>query len=233
MPPTRRVWRAPRQRRPRIRSCASTPYAAAVAGRSASTRGASPFSRMNAAELLLGPAALARHGARSALVCSGESVSYTELAARVARASAALAALGVRPGDRVLLLMRDTPEFAAAWLGAVRAGAVAVALNNKLSEAEYRHILADSGARLALIEDVFATARPDLTAELAREGRIVIAGDAAGLPAWRDKLHAGGASAPFDAAAEAPAFLLYSSGTTGHPKGIVHVHRGFASLGLA
>ena len=188
---------------------------------------------MNAAELLLGPAALQRHGARCALVCNGESVSYAELAARVTRASAALAALGVRPGDRVLLLMRDTPEFAAAWLGAVRAGAVAVALNNKLSEAEYRHILADSGARLALIEDVFAAARPDLTAELAREGRIAIAGEAAGLPAWRDKLHAAGASTPFDAAAEAPAFLLYSSGTTGHPKGIVHVHRGFASLGLA
>src|SRR5688500_12952537 len=156
MPPTRRVSRAPRRRRPRIRSFASTPYTAAVAGRSASTRGASPFSRMNAAELLLGPAALQRHGARCALVCNGESVSYAELAARVTRASAALAALGVRPGDRVLLLMRDTPEFAAAWLGAVRAGAVDVALNNKLSEAEYSHILDARGARIADIMVVFA-----------------------------------------------------------------------------
>lgn len=188
---------------------------------------------MNAAELLLGPAALARHGARIALICGEQSVSFSEMATRVTRSSAALVALGVRPGDRVLLLMRDTPEFAAAWLGVVRAGAVAVALNNKLSEAEYRHILADSGARLAIVEDIFAAARPDLTAELAREGRIAIAGNASGLPAWRDRLSAAGEGPAFDADPETPAFLLYSSGTTGRPKGIVHVHRAFRSLGSA
>lgn len=188
---------------------------------------------MNAAELLLGPAALARHGERSALICGEETVSFSEMAARVARAGAALAILGVRPGDRVLFLMRDTPEFAAAWLGAVRAGAVAIALNNKLSEAEYRHILSDSGARLAIVEDVFTAQRPDLTSELAREGRIAVAGNASGLPAWRDKLRAATQTPAFDAQPEAPAFLLYSSGTTGRPKGIVHAHRGFHSLGLA
>ncbi|HEX6268436.1 MAG TPA: AMP-binding protein, partial [Burkholderiales bacterium] len=166
-------------------------------------------------------------------ICGEEAVSFAEVAERVARSSAALAALGVRPGDRVLMLMRDTPEFAAAWLGAVRAGAVAIALNNKLSEAEYRHILADSGASLALIEDVFAAARPDLTAELAREERIAVAGEAGGLPAWRDTLRSARAVAAFDAGPEAPAFMLYSSGTTGRPKGILHVHRGLATLGLA
>ena len=188
---------------------------------------------MNAAELLLGPAALARHGARTALVCAEEAVSYSDMAARVARSSAALAALGVRPGERVLLLMRDTPEFAAAWLGAVRAGAVAIALNNKLNEAEYRHILADSGARLAIVEDIFAAARSDLTAELARDGRIAVAGDASGLPAWRDRLRTAPEIPALDVRPETPAFLLYSSGTTGKPKGIVHAHRGFGSLGLA
>ncbi|HVQ26825.1 MAG TPA: AMP-binding protein, partial [Planctomycetota bacterium] len=64
---------------------------------------------MNAAELLLGEAALARHGGRSALICGEQSLTYSELAARVARAAGAFAALGVRPGDRVLFLMRDTP----------------------------------------------------------------------------------------------------------------------------
>jgi acyl-coenzyme A synthetase/AMP-(fatty) acid ligase len=188
---------------------------------------------MNAAELLLGPDALARHGERSALICAGENVSYAQMAARAARSSGALTALGVRPGDRVLLLMRDTPEFAAAWLGAVRAGAVAVALNSKTTEAEYRHILADSGARLVIVEDVFARMRPDLTAQLAREGRIAIAGEAAGLPAWRNLIDKGPAKPAFTAAPEAPAFSLYSSGTTGQPKGIVHSHRAFDSLGGA
>ena len=163
------------------------------------------------------------------------SLSYAELAAQVARAANALRALGVAPGDRVLLLMRDTPEFAAAWLGAVHAGAVAIALNTKLSEAEYRHIHADSGARLAIVEDVFAWARPDLTAEDAAGGSLVIAGANAG-PAlsWRDAVARAAPSAvPYAANAEDPAFWLYSSGTTGKPKGIVHAHRSLLPAGQA
>lgn len=190
---------------------------------------------MNAAAELLGPAALARHGARTALACGGESVSYAALAGRVARAAAALAALGVRPGDRVLLLMRDTPEFAAAWLGAVHAGAVAIALNTKLSEDEFRHIAADSGARLAIVEDVFAAARPDLAAEHARSGRLAVAG--ATVPAlahdWRAALARAEPAPAYEARADDPAFWLYSSGTTGKPKGIVHTHRSILASGEA
>ena len=136
-----------------------------------------------------------------------ETLSYGELAARVARASNALRALGVSPGDRVLLLMRDTLEFAAAWLGAVHAGAVAVALNTKLSEAEYRHIRADSGARLTIAEN---------------------------QSSWREALaRAAPQAAPYAARAEDPAFWLYSSGTTGKPKGIIHAHRSLLPAGQA
>jgi len=188
---------------------------------------------VNAVEHFLGSAALERHGRRTALICSGQSVSYAELAADVARAANALRALGVAPGERVLLLMRDTPEFAAAWLGTVHAGAVAVALNSKLSEAEYRHIRADSAARLAIVEDVFARARPDLASEHANEGSLVIAGAAAGPAAsWREALaQAAARSAPFAAQADDPAFWLYSSGTTGMPKGIIHTHRSLLPAG--
>jgi benzoate-CoA ligase len=175
---------------------------------------------MNGAELLLGKEALARHGSRIALICGEESVTFAELAARVARAAGALAALGVRPGDRVLFLMRDTPEFAAAWLGAIRAGAVAVALNDKLSDGELEHAAADSRPRLAVFEQEFihrsfAGVKPMLASTFAHH--------AASAPA----------AAALDAADATPAFMVYSSGTTGLPKGIVHAHRGFASLGLA
>jgi len=190
----------------------------------------------NGTERLLGDRALAHHGGRVALLYGEEAITYSELAARVRAAAAALLALGVSPGDRVLVLMRDTPQFAAAWLGAVRAGAVAVALNNRLSEADYRHILDDSGARLVLVEDVIARARPDLTAELAKEGRIAVAGQCApGLRSWDAECAArsGENHAPFLADADSPAFALYSSGTTGRPKGIVHAHRVFAHVGAA
>src|SRR5690348_3087046 len=116
---------------------------------------------MNAVEHLLGAAALERHGARVALVCGDEQVTYRELAARVARSANALRALGVLPGDRVMLLMRDSPQFAATWLGVVHAGAVAIALNTRLSEKEYGYIRADSGARFAIVEDSFCDANPD------------------------------------------------------------------------
>jgi 3-hydroxybenzoate/4-hydroxybenzoate---CoA ligase len=175
---------------------------------------------VNGAELLLGPGALARHGARTALICEGERVAFAELANRVTRAAGAWTALGVQPGERVLLLMRDTPDFAVAWLAAIRAGAVAVALNNKLSEAEIGHVIADSKPRLAVIEDLFAERR------FAGVQRIRASSFAQ---------KAGGADAPpaFEVTPEAPAFMLYSSGTTGPPKGIVHAHRVFGALGLA
>jgi len=191
---------------------------------------------MNAVEHLLGAAALARHGDRTALICGDETLSYAELAARVARASAALRGLGVLPGERVLLLLRDTPEFAVAWLGAVHAGAVVIGLNTKLSEQEYRHIRQDSAARLAIIEDVFAQARPDLTAELAREGRLAVAGGQVpvGIVSWREAVeNAPADSGPFDAKPEQPAFWLYSSGTTGRPKGIIHTHKDLLPAGQA
>jgi 3-hydroxybenzoate/4-hydroxybenzoate---CoA ligase len=175
---------------------------------------------MNAAELLLGPAALARHGGRTALICGDESVTFAQLADRVARAAGALAALGVRPGERVLFVMRDTPEFAAAWLGAVRAGAVAIALNNKLSDAEVSHVIADSKPRLAVVDERFAERR--------------FAGmKALRASAFREQLAHARSAPAFGRSPETPAFMLYSSGTTGQPKGIIHAHRGFLSLGLA
>jgi benzoate-CoA ligase len=117
----------------------------------------------------------------------------------------------------------------------VHAGAVAVGLNTKLSEAEYRHIRADSGARLAIVEDVFASARPDLTAEHASDGSLVIAGQHSGqAPSWRDAMaRAAPGAPPFEARAEDPAFWLYSSGTTGKPKGIIHAHRSLLPAGQA
>lgn len=172
---------------------------------------------MNFASHVLGK----RYSGRVALICGDEQLTRDELAARVARAAGALRSLGVQPGERVLLVMRDTPEFAAAWLGAVHAGAIAVALNSKLSESDYQHILADSGAKLAIVEEEFAAAH------------AVFKTISIGLPAWRERVENAQATRPFEAAPDAPALCLYSSGTTGRPKGILHAHRVALSIGEA
>ena len=178
---------------------------------------------MNAAEHLLGAAALARYGGRTALICGDENVTYAELAARTARSAAAFGALGIKSGERVLLMMRDAPAFAAAWLGAVRAGAVVIALNSKLPADDLRHIARDSRASLALVEGSFAEERGALDTGL----RIV------GSDQWEQLLAAAREAAPFAASADSPAFALYSSGTTGRPKCIVHAHRTILGVGGA
>ena len=193
---------------------------------------------MNAVEHLLGAKALERHGSRVALICGTQTPTYRELAARVARAANALRALGVAPGDRVLLLMRDSPEFAAAWLGVLHMGAVAIALNTRLSVNEYGYIRADSGARLTIVEDLFADANPEHAARYAREGGLALTGAAArryeGALSWRDALeHATPQAEPVQVRPEDPAFWLYSSGTTGKPKGIMHAHRSLLVAGQA
>jgi len=183
---------------------------------------------MNAVDVLLGKDALARHGGRIAIVCAERSFSYAELAAETARAANALRALGVRPGERVLLLLRDTPEFAAAWLGAVYAGAVVIGLNTKLSVDEYRHVLADSGARLLIAEDPLLAVLGPLAAQLSSEKRL------AASASWRQALRdAAPLAAAHPAQPQDPAFWLYSSGTTGRPKGIVHAHRDVLVAGQA
>jgi acyl-coenzyme A synthetase/AMP-(fatty) acid ligase len=188
---------------------------------------------MNAFDFLLGPQALARHGDRIALACGEANVTYRVLAESARRASGALGTLGVQPGDRVLLLMRDTPEFVSAWLGTVRAGAVAVPVNSKLSELEQRHIVADSGARLAIVEDIYADALSRLGDPIAKVGLVVVGEGHGHLRQWRDVVHDATEPAAFEARPHSPAFILYSSGTTGKPKGIVHSHSSVTHVGQA
>ncbi len=170
---------------------------------------------MNAAGELLGAAALARHGERTALTCGAESISYESLARRVRRAARCYADAGVAPGERVLILLRDTPDYAAAWLGAVWRGAVAVGLNNKLPDDDLRFIAADSGARVLVTE-------PALARDIGP--RVILAAE---LNGGREGM------APAAGPAERPAFWLYSSGTTGRPKGIIHAHRSILAAGQA
>lgn len=176
---------------------------------------------MNATHSLLGDAALVHHGARTALYCGEDAVSYDRLGAGVRRAAAAWRALGAAPGDRVMILLQDSPGFAEAWLGALWAGVVAIAVNGRLSAEDHRFMFEDSAARTLLAGEEFLASGRNFAGS-----RCVDQMTWADAIATADPMREPAAVEPTD-----PAFWLYSSGTTGRPKGIVHTHRDIVPAG--
>lgn len=166
-------------------------------------------------------------GSKVAIECGDEQVTYRQLFERVNRLGNALKALGVRCEERVGLLLLDTPEFAYCFFGAIKSGAIALPVNTLLKPHEYEYVLNDSRARIVIVSDSLL---PQLQAipknNLRYLEKIVVAGKAPQemdslqtlLDAASPELHAEPTSR------DDAAFWLYSSGSTGFPKGCVHLH---------
>ena len=167
----------------------------------------------NAAADLIGRNLRAGRGSKVAYIDDTGAYTYGELAHRVDRFASALVRMGVPPESRVLIAMPDTIDWPVAFLGAIKAGAVPVAANTLLKSADYRYMVEDSRARVLFVSDA-------LLAEFAGMPNVV-----AGKAAF-DRFVATGEDA-FEAARttrDDACFWLYSSGSTGAPKGTVHVH---------
>ncbi|MER6082597.1 long-chain fatty acid--CoA ligase [Streptomyces sp. NPDC001833] len=173
----------------------------------------------NLAEFLVETAA--RQPERPALRMGTDTVSYAELEERSARAAALLRAEGVRPGDRVALMLPNVPEFVVLHYGVLRAGAIVVPLNPLLKERETAYHLADSGAAL-LFEWHLAPGEGEQGASAAGVRRTVVESASFGaLLAAHEPLTEVTPTADDDVAV-----LLYTSGTTGQPKGAALTHGG-------
>ncbi|WP_037373584.1 class I adenylate-forming enzyme family protein [Sediminimonas qiaohouensis] len=166
-------------------------------------------------------------GDRPALFLGRDMVAdYAGFDARAGAVAGWLAARGVMPGDRVALAMRNCPDYLCAMYGAWYAGAAVVPINAKLHAREMAWIIGDSGARI-----VFAT--PDLAPALQAQscdGEVVV------LPGNGEDSYVFAAdplAAPLDRAAEDLAWLFYTSGTTGTPKGVMITHRMLSAMALS
>lgn len=187
------------------------------------------YGAMNAADEIIGRPLAEGLGDHTAIVSGERSVSYRELNAMVNRAGNALLGHGIGRGDRVLFLMDDSPEMAAAYLGAMRIGAVSVALNVRLAPRDVRYVIEDSGARVLFIDAEFLHLYQEIADQLAERPRVVVRGaatdaDGVTLDSFLDGYPATLESTP--AAPEDIAFWVYSSGTTGRPKAVMHTHAG-------
>lgn len=168
------------------------------------------------------------NGERPAVVCGPETLSYRQLAEQTRRVAAGLRATGVRPEERVMLCMADGIELLTGILGAMYLGAVPVPVSTMVTGAELAMVLADARARVlcASLEFLDAVRPAVLTAS---EVEHVFVDGTADVPGpavheWGELRAAGELATPYDTWADSPALWLYTSGTTGKPKGAMHRH---------
>ena len=168
-------------------------------------------------------------GGHVAIECGDARITYGEVRQHVNRCGRALRDLGVRPEDRVLLLLLDGPEFVYTFFGAIKIGAVPVPLNTLWKPADYEYVIRDTRAAVLIVS---AELLPNIErippADRRALRHIIVVGGGV------DVTQTHTAFAQFDAqgsaeleaeptSRDAPAFWLYSSGSTGAPKGCVHL----------
>jgi benzoate-CoA ligase family protein len=170
-----------------------------------------------------------------ALWVDGRPVTYRELHRLTCAAGQAMRELGVQRENRVLMILDDRVEFAAAFFGALRIGAVPVPVNPQYRSSDYRFFIEDSHARIVITE---ASCLERLNGALEDAGEsiaVVVAGssEAADLEThyFEDLLRTCDSDLPaVRTHSEDMAFWLYSSGSTGEPKGVVHLHQDIPAI---
>ncbi|HEX9339190.1 MAG TPA: AMP-binding protein, partial [Pseudonocardiaceae bacterium] len=188
------------------------------------------YQLFNAADHLLDRHVREGRGDRVAVLCGDRSLTYGDLADETLRVAAGLRALGVRPEERVMLCMADGVELLTGILAALRLGAVPVPVSTMVTGADLGMMLADCRARLLCVSVEFAAAAQVAVGLAPEVAHVVVDGDVdfaarATVHHWKSLSGADpDPLPPYPTWADSPAFWMYTSGTTGRPKGAMHRH---------
>jgi 4-hydroxybenzoate-CoA ligase len=170
-------------------------------------------------------------GAKLAFTDTVSELTYGDLQTQSRRLANLLRRLGVRREERVAMIMLDTVDFPIVFLGCIRAGIVPVPLNTLLTSEQYAYVLADCRARVLFISEALLPVVKDIVGRMPDLEHVVVAGnDAHGHKLLPDEIAKESDSFATAAThADEPAFWLYSSGSTGMPKGVRHLHSNLAA----
>jgi 4-hydroxybenzoate-CoA ligase len=164
-------------------------------------------------------------GAKLAFADPARRITYAELADDVARVGPMLARLGLQREDRFAMIMQDTVEFPVLFFGAIRAGIIPIPLNTLLPVEQFRYILQDSRAKALFVSPANLEAAEAASAGLTTLKSLIVVGDGPERhPNFGKLLRAEAGGAPAETTSDEVAFWLYSSGSTGMPKGVRHIH---------
>lgn len=176
---------------------------------------------------------------RVGFVVGEVSRTMAELDSRTDRVARALEKRGVRPGDRVAILMTNHMEMIEALFGITRLGAIAVPLNFRLVASEVAFLLEDSGAKVMIVDIETAPLVREASERIPSLISCLVVGDGVpdagpGAESYEEALaEVSGEPINVDVPEDAPAFIMYTSGTTGLPKGAVITHMNFVVSGMS
>jgi crotonobetaine/carnitine-CoA ligase len=158
--------------------------------------------------------------------------SYSDAATSIDRAAAAWHALGVRKGDRVAFMLDNSPLFIWAWFGLAQIGGILVAVNTGLRAQETAFIVADSGAKFALVGDNYLSLMDEV--QSTNSGLVILAAEGSTRHRFIELMATASPTAPqVELNGSDIISLIYTSGTTGNPKGVMQTHRNFVLTGQA
>jgi 4-hydroxybenzoate-CoA ligase len=165
-------------------------------------------------------------GDKTAFIDPARNLTYAELRDAAARIGPMLTRLGIEPENRIALVLLDTVDFPVLFWGAIRAGIVPVLINTRLTVDQYRYLFEDSRAKAVFVSTALLPVIQEAAVDLPNLKTIVVVGGGpASVPRLDTLLAAENeGSAPARTCADDVAYWLYSSGTTGMPKGTMHVH---------